>query len=243
MKIHEVAKLTGVTVRTLHYYDEIGLLKPAETTISGYRNYSESDLVILQQILFFKELDFSLNEIKEIINDTQYDSTEALKRQKELLRQKKERLEGLIELLNQTLKGEHDMSFQQFDMTSIEANKKKYADEIKERWGNTNAYKENEKKTAGYGKGDWEELNEKGTELLKEFGKKCTLLPESEEAQELVVRWQSYITEYFYPCSKEILIGLGQMYIADERFKNNIDKNGTGTAAFMAASIAVYCNQ
>ena len=146
MKIHEVAKLTGVTVRALHYYDKIGLLKPEEITEAGYRIYSENDLETLQQILFFRELDFSLNEIKEIIQNPLYDKTEALENHKELLVQKRDRLNGLITLVENTLKGNESMSFKEFDMTEIEENKKKYADEVKKRWGTTKAYAEYEKK-------------------------------------------------------------------------------------------------
>lgn len=146
MKINEVAKLTGVTVRALHYYDKIGLLKPEEITEAGYRIYSENDLETLQQILFFRELDFSLNEIKEMIQNQLYDKTEALEKQKELLMQKRARLDELITLVEGTLKGEREMSFKEFDMTEIEENKKKYAEEVKERWGTTKAYAEYENK-------------------------------------------------------------------------------------------------
>ena len=103
MRISEVAKLTGITVRTLHYYDEIGLLKPSEITEAGYRLYSREDLEILQQILFFRELDFPLSQIKEIMNNPNYDKEEALKKQKELLIQQRQRIEGLIKLIEKRI--------------------------------------------------------------------------------------------------------------------------------------------
>lgn len=239
MKINEVAKLTGVTVRALHYYDKIGLLKPEEITEAGYRIYSENDLETLQQILFFRELDFSLNEIKEMIQNPLYDKTEALEKQKELLMQKRARLDDLITLVEGTLKGEREMSFKEFDMTEIEENKKKYAEEVKERWGTTKAYAEYENKAVSD-----EEYQQKMlgmNVLLKEFAKKRHLAPESGEVQELVEKWKDYITENFYHCTKEILSGLGLMYAADERFAKNIDKNGEGTAEFMSKAIAVFC--
>jgi len=239
MKINEVAKLTGVTVRALHYYDKIGLLKPEEITEAGYRIYSENDLETLQQILFFRELDFSLNEIKEMIQNPLYDKTEALEKQKELLMQKRARLDDLITLVEGTLKGEREMSFKEFDMTEIEENKKKYAEEVKERWGTTKAYAEYENKAVSD-----EEYQQKMlgmNVLLKEFAKKRHLAPESGEIQELVEKWKDYITENFYHCTKEILSGLGLMYAADERFAKNIDKNGEGTAEFMSKAIAVFC--
>lgn len=238
MKIHEVAKLTGVTVRALHYYDKIGLLKPEEITEAGYRIYSENDLETLQQILFFRELDFSLNEIKEIIQNPLYDKTEALENHKELLVQKRDRLNGLITLVENTLKGNESMSFKEFDMTEIEENKKKYADEVKKRWGTTKAYAEYEKKA------DTDEEYQQRMlglhALLKEFAMHRHLAPESREAQELVKKWKDYITENFYHCTNEILSGLGLMYVGDERFAANIDKNGEGTAEFMSKAIAVY---
>ena len=142
MKISEVAKLSGVTVRTLHYYDEIGLLKPNKITEAGYRLYSNEDLETLQQILFFRELDFQLNEIKEIMMNPNYDKNKALNKHKELLIEKRERLDGLINLIDKTIKGDNNMSFKEFDNSKIEENKNKYAEEVKNRWGNTDAYKE-----------------------------------------------------------------------------------------------------
>ena len=157
MKISEVAKMSGVTVRTLHYYDEIGLLKPSETTEAGYRMYSSEDLERLQQILFFRELDFPLNEIKEIMLNPNYDKNEALNKHKEFLIEKRKRIDGLITLIDKTIKGDNNMSFKEFDNSKIEENKRKYAEEVKNRWGNTDAYKEYEKKTSSYDGNSWNE--------------------------------------------------------------------------------------
>lgn len=126
MKISDVAKLTGVTVRTLHYYDKIGLLKPGDVTEAGYRIYNESDLAVLQQILFFRELDFSLEDIRKIMQNPAYDKENALQKQKELLLQKRNRLDGLLSLVDKILKGKQDMSFEQFDTTKIDETKKKF---------------------------------------------------------------------------------------------------------------------
>ncbi len=242
MKISEVAKLTGVTVRTLHYYDEIGLLKPSEITESGYRLYDEAALESLQQILFFRELDFPLNKIKEIMIDPNYDKEFTLIKQKELLMQKRKRIDGLINLIDKTIKGENDMSFKEFDMTEIEASKVKYADEVKKRWGKTDAYKESESKTKNYDKDKWKEINDDAEGILNKFSEYRKLDPTDKEVQDLVERWKQYITDNFYNCTNEILSSLGLMYVEDERFKNNIDKNGEGTAEFMADAIEVYCN-
>lgn len=234
MRISEVAKLTGITVRTLHYYDEIGLLKPSEITEAGYRLYSREDLEILQQILFFRELDFPLSQIKEIMNNPNYDKEEALKKQKELLIQQRQRIEGLIKLIEKRIEGDNNMSFKEFDMNEIEENKKKYAKEVKERWGTSKAYEESEKKTSSYNKEKWGDINQETSEIFKGFAELRNSDPGSEEVQELVRRWQKYITDNFYTCTNEILSGLGLMYVEDERFKENLDKNGEGTAKLMA---------
>ncbi|MDD3223292.1 MAG: MerR family transcriptional regulator [Clostridium sp.] len=243
MKINEVAKLTGVTIRTLHYYDEIGLLKPSQITEAGYRLYDENNLSKLQQILFFKELDFPLDEIKEIMTNSGYDKTEALKKHKELMIKKRERIDKLIALIENTIKGECTMSFKEFDMTEIESIKNKYAKEVKERWGNTKEYNESEKKTQNYGKEQWQEVNNECNEILKAFADNMDKAPDSKEVQKLVKEWQGFITKRFYKCTNEILKGLGLMYVADERFRKNIDSNGKGTAEFLSKAIAIYCKK
>lgn len=243
MRISEVAKLTGITVRTLHYYDEVGLLKPSEITEAGYRLYSREDLEILQQILFFRELDFPLSQIKEIMNNPNYDKEEALKKQKELLIQQRQRIEGLIKLIEKRIEGDNNMSFKEFDMNEIEENKKKYAKEVKERWGTSKAYEESEKKTSSYNKEKWGDINQETSEIFKGFAELRNSDSGSEEVQELVRRWQKYITDNFYTCTNEILSGLGLMYVEDERFKENLDKNGEGTAKLMAEAIKIYCSK
>lgn len=243
MKISEVAALTNVSVRTLHYYDEIGLLRPEETTEAGYRVYSDSSLERLQQILFFRELDFTLSEIKEIMSSPDYKKEEALLRQRELLLKKRERLDKLVELLNDTIKGEKNMSFKEFDTTEIEKAKKEYAKEAKERWGKTDAYQESAEKTKGYSEEKWGSVMEECNQILEKFAQIRNQDPACEEAQKLVEEWRDYITSSHYTCTKEILSSLGLMYTADERFQKNIDRNGEGTAAFMSKAIEVYCSR
>ena len=233
-------RLRQTTVRTLHYYDEIGLLPPSEVTSSGYRVYNDADLEVLQQILFFRELDFSLEEIRGIMQNPAYEKETALQNQKALLVQKRDRLDRLIALVDKTLKGERDMSFKQFDTTKIEEAKQQYAAEVKQRWGNTVAYAEYEKKSASYNTVQQKMLDGEGAAILNEFGKNRSLPPDSVEVQELVKKWQAYITDNYYNCTKEILSCLGQMYVGDERFTQHIDQYGVGTAAFMAAAIEVY---
>lgn len=144
--VKQVSELTGISVRMLHYYDEIGLLKPSAVTEAGYRLYDDEALVILQQILFFKELDIPLKEVKEIMGSPHFDKMQALENQKKLLAIKRDRLNGLIELINKTLKGANTMSFKEFDMTEyfnvLEEYKKENEDKIIRIYGSMDKYNE-----------------------------------------------------------------------------------------------------
>lgn len=241
--VSETAKLTGVSVRTLHYYDEIGLLSPSIISETGYRYYDDSALERLQQILFYRELDFTLKDIAEIMNASGYQKEDALRKQRELLQLKRKRLDKLIHLLDANLKGENTMSFKEFDMSEIENAKAKYAKEVNERWGSTDAYKQSKRRTDGYTTEDWARIKEEADDITKRFAEKVGEDPASAEVQELVAQWQNHITKYYYDCTNEILAGLGQMYVADERFTNNIDKFGEGTAKLMSQAIEVYCSK
>ena len=240
MQIKEFAEITGVSVRTLHYYDEIGLLKPAQVDkATGYRYYDEHSLLRMQEILFYRELDFPLKRIEEILSSPHYDKSKALQAQKEMFILKKERLERLIFAIDGAMKGENVMKA--FDNTEFE----KYKTEAQEKWGSTDAYREHQQKTKGYSKDKW---NSMAADMDAIMGRFAAVLkngdtPDSAAAQDLVKALQSHITENYYTCTKEILFGLGQMYVADERFKANIDKHGDGTAAFICEAIAVYCNK
>jgi len=237
MQIKEFARLTGVSVRTLHYYDEIGLLRPSEVDAdTGYRFYDETALLRMQEILFYRELDFSLKSIQKIIASQNYDKKQALSAQKKLLILKKERLERLISAIDGAVKGENVMTA--FDNGEFET----YKSEVKAKWGNTDAYKEHSEKTKHYGKEKWNDLSG-GMEAI--FGEFAACMsdnqPESPEAQALVKKLQDFITDNYYTCTKQILSGLGQMYTLDDRFRENIDRQGKGTAAFVSAAIAYYC--
>jgi len=241
MLIKEFADFTGVSVRTLHYYDEIELLKPAivdEQT--GYRYYDEKSFERMQEILFYRELDFSLKSICSILSSPDYDKDKAMEEQKRLLLLKKQRLERIIEALDAYQKGENVMKA--FDNTEFEAARKQYEEEAKEKWGKTTAYAEYTEKAKGYSKDKQNEIMAGMQDILKEFalcmqdGEK----PESTQAQELVKRLQAYITANYYICTNEILAGLGKMYVADERFKKNMDSHAEGTAEYISEAISMY---
>ena len=238
MQIKEFALLTGVSVRTLHYYDEIGLLRPDEVDEhTGYRYYGEASVLRMQEILFLRELDFSLKSIGEMLSSPNYDKKRALSEQKNLLILKKERLERIISAVDDAMRGENVMKA--FDASEFE----KYKDEAKEKWGRTEAYKEHSEKTKGYSKNKWNNLADRMNDIMAEFSvcMKNGEEPASDAAQSLVKELQKHICDNYYNCTNEILAGLGQMYVADERFKKNIDKNGDGTAQFICEAIEVYC--
>jgi DNA-binding transcriptional MerR regulator len=203
--IHEIARQAGVSVRTLHYYDEIGLLHPDGTTAAGYRLYGNEALGRLQQVLFFRELGFPLREIADIMQSDGYDARLALEHHRTVLSLKRDRLDRLIELTDRILKGEKDMSFTEFDTSEIEAAQKQYAAEARQRWGGTEAYAESQEKTAQYGQADWKAIKEESEQIFSGFAALRGTDPAAPEAQRLVEAWRRHITRHFYNCTKVIL--------------------------------------
>ncbi len=242
MSVKEFAELTGVSVRTLHYYDEINLLKPAEIDENnGYRFYDQAALERMQEILFYRELDFPLKSICEILSSPDYDKQKALAQQKKLLILKKERLERIISAIDNAEESEAVMKA--LNNNDYEVARKQYEAEAKERWGKTEAYKEHTEKTKDYSKDKWQSVTDGLDSIFGEFAvcMKSGNTSDSKAAKALVEKLQKYITDNFYTCTNEILSGLGQMYVCDERFTQNIDKHGVGTAEFVNKAIIEYC--
>lgn len=233
--VKEVSRITGVSVRTLHHYDAIGLLRPTQVTESGYRLYDDTALQRLQIILFFRELEFPLQEIKDILDTPNFDPREALADQIHLLELQKQHLENLIAHARKIHKtGVIDLNFKAFDKHEMDA----YAAEAKAKWGKTEAYQEYEKKSSGKDAQYGDAL----MAIFAEIGAVRHLDPASEEVQALVSKIQNHITAHFYNCTKPILAGLGQMYVSDQRFRENIDRaGGEGCAEFVAKAIEIYC--
>ena len=238
MTVNEVSKLSGVSIRSLHHYDKIGLLPATEVTAAGYRLYDDKALERLQMILLFKELQFPLKEITTILDNPEFDRSKALEQQIKLLELRKEHLENLIDLARGIkmigVQKMSKMSFDAFDTRKID----EYAAQAKASWGTTDAYKEFEKKSAGRSREEEQVLGVQMMEIFAEFGKIRNKKPESEEAQALVKKLQNYITEHYYTCTDEILSSLGAMYAAGGAFTENIDKVGDkGTAEFAQKAI------
>ena len=238
--VHEVSKLTGVSIRTLQYYDRIGLLHPADYTEAGYRLYDDAALETLQQILLFRELDFPLKDIRRILQSPSFDRQKALDQQIGLLELKKERLDNLIALARgiKTTGVNATMDFSAFDTKKMD----EFAAKAKEAWGDTPAWQEYERKSQGRSGKEQMELNQQMMEIFGEFGAIRNTDPASGKAQALVRKLQDFISDHYYTCTKQILSGLGQMYAAGGEMTANIDRaGGEGTASFASRSIRVFC--
>ena len=239
--VNEVSKLTGVSIRTLQYYDKIGLLRPTEYTESGYRLYDDAALERLQQILLFRELEFPLKDIKDIVTRSDFDKKKALDQQMELLELKKEHIENLINMCRGLkMRGVKKLDFTAFDTSKIEEQSHK----AKEQWGSTPEYKEFKEKSKKRTKADEKEIMKDLMKVFEEFGSMKEKDPASEDVQEQVKKLQSFITDHFYNCTDEILFDLGRMYAGGGEFTENIDKmGGAGTAEFTYQAIRIYCNR
>ena len=241
MTVNEVSKLTGVSVRTLQYYDKIGLLMPATYTESGYRMYDDVCLERLQHILLFKELQFPLKEIKDILDSSNFNRNRALEQQIELLTMKKEHLENLILFARGILGlGVKYMDFSVFDTKKMD----EYAKQAKEIWGKTEAYKEFEEKHKNYSEKDDQRLQVEFMNLFVKFGQMKGMDAGCEDVQNMVKKLQDFITEHFYTCTHQILAYLGKMYSGGGSMTENIDETGgEGCAEFVAKAIKIYCNK
>lgn len=241
MTVNEVSKLTGVSIRTLQYYDKIGLLHPAKYTESGYRQYDDRALEKLQQILLFRELEFPLKDIKAIMDNPNFDRSKALKQQITLLTLKKEHLENLINLARGIKEiGVNKMDFTAFDTSKLD----EYAAQAKASWGNTPEYLEFEEKSKNRTDQDDKVISTQMMAIFTEFGTMLEFNTSSEKVQAQVKKLQDFITENFYKCSNEILYSLGSMYAGGGEFTENIDQaGGKGTAEFVFKAIKNYCKK
>ncbi len=239
MTVNEVSKITGLSVRTLQYYDKIGLLSPSGHTDAGYRLYDDTALERLQQIMLFRELEFPLKEIKAIMSDPHFDRQKALDQQIELLKLRREHLDDLITFAEKIRKtGVKTMDFKAFDTAKLD----EYTKRAKEQWGSTAEYKEFEEKSGKRTDADNERLMNETMELFAQFGKMRDRDPADSEVQAQVKRLQEFFCENFYNCTNEILRGLGKMYAGGGEFTENIDKaGGAGTAEFVNRAIEIYC--
>jgi MerR family transcriptional regulator, thiopeptide resistance regulator len=244
--VGEAARLAKVSVRTLHHYDEIGLLEPSDRSEAGYRLYTVADLEQLQQVMLFRELGFTLDEIRAIMRDPAFDRTEALKAQRNLLAEKARRTQVAIDAIDlQLLEMEEGIP-----MTKEEASEMfgelfdgfdpaEYEDEVQERWGETDAYRQSAERTKRYKKADWEQIkaemaeNDAALVALMDAG----LPPDSPEAMAAVEAKRLHISKWFYDCPIEFYVNMAAIWVNDPRFAKNIDKARPGLAAYSYAAV------
>lgn len=240
LTVHEVSELAGVSVRALHHYDAIGLLKPHARTSSGYRLYDNQDLARLQQVLLFRELEFPLAEIRRIIESPDFDTNKALEQQLRLLELKRDHIEELIDMAKAAMKGNVSaMSFEAFDTRKID----EYTRQAKAAWGNTPEWADYEKKREGRSMQDEAGLGKQLMNLFKPFGTMAAqgADPASDDARAQAMTIQQFISEHFYECSNETFAQLGAAYGSGGEFTSNINAvAGPGAAEFAAATIKLH---
>ena len=251
-RIGEIARLSGVSVRMLRYYDALGLLRPRGATQAGYRLYDGAALNRLRRIVYLRALDFPLGEIARMLDGAEDDAMTAMRHHRALMLKKRAQIDAILSRLDRAIAGEPLVQIQTKDgtsheeteeraMTEYEEVKQMYAEEARERWGGTSAYGESERRRAARTEEQEKEALLEMDAILAGFAAARTLPPEGERAQALASQLQAHITKWYYPCTDEIFAGLGAMYVQDERFTKNIDRHGEGTAAFMSRTIAAYC--
>jgi len=239
--VGELAKLTGITVRTLHHYDEIGLVQPSDRSRAGYRLYGDNDVLRLQQVLVYKELGMPLDEIAAVLDDPAQKSekarTGALERHRAALVAKRDRLDRMLASLDAAIRHEKGSSVMDVKSLFDGFDPEEHAAEAEQRWGHTDAYKESARRTKHYGKAEWAQIRAEGDAVYARFAELLGTPATDPRVQEAVVAHRDHITRWFYPCSVEMQRGLAEMYIADPRFTANIDRIAPGLAQYIHDAI------
>ncbi len=242
--VKQLADLANISVRTLHYYDEIDLLKPSFIEKNGYRKYERKELLKLQQILFFRELDFSVEEIKRIMSNPRYSTTSALLDQRSMLELKRKRISGLIKTINQTLKElnkESNMADKEIYHGFDDHQMKEYAEEAKQRWGHTDAYKQSQERYAKMSKKDIAKLKRDSDTFMKRVAETADQGATSEAMQELIAEHYNSLRTWYEP-NLEMYRGLANMYVDDPRFNAHYEKYKPGLAEIMRDAMLHYAD-
>lgn len=243
MTVGRLARLAGVTVRTLHHYDEIGLLQPSGRSASGYRLYSAQDRERLQELLFYRELGLGLEEIGRVMTDPAYDRGAALREHRELLRVQLATKRAMLDAVERAIE-HHDggMAMTNEEMFEVfgDFDPAEHADEVRERWGDTDAYRESSRRTSQYTKDDWAAIKAEAEAIEQRFAEllRSGTEPTSDEAVTAAETHRAHIDRWFYPCPPAMHLNLGEMYVADARFARHYDDREPGLAAFVRDAIA-----
>ncbi len=237
--VGEVSELAGVSVRTLHHYDEVGLLSPNGRSDAGYRLYSHEDLARLQEILVWRYLRLSLAQIQVVLDEGPRTRVGVLRHQRELIGREVERLGAISRALDSAItaeergiKPEEETMFEGFDHGE-------YAEEARERWGHTDSYRESARRAASYGEADWNAIRAEAQEIVDEFADVMRSGEEAsgERARAAAERYRQHISRRFYPCPPDMHRALGEMYVADPRFGAGYDQVADGLAAYVRDAI------
>ncbi len=243
--VRQLARMAGVSVRTLHHYDQIGLLKPARRNAASYRLYGEDELLRLQQILFFKELDVPLNEIRQMLDRADFDAVAALQNHRQLLQAEAKRLARLVNTIDKTIQrlSEDNMEltdeelYEGFSKEEIE----RYRREARQRY-DPKLVEESERRVRKMSKAQWQALKQEGEEIYQQMAALMEQDPGDAQVQKTIARHHAMI-EQFYPASAELYNGLGQLYVEDPEFRAFFERYAPGLADFMQAAMAVYCER
>ena len=241
--VSQIARLAGVSVRTLHHYDQIGLLSPPDRSGAGYRRYGDDDLRRLQQILFYRELGFALSDITDLLSDPEDGAAEHLHRQHALLTERLERTRRLVHAVEKAMEAEK-MGISLTPEERLEVfgsyDPEQYADEVTSRWGETEAYRQSMQRTRSYTKLDWLAIKDEAADINAGFAaaKAAGEAPGSGAAMEVAERHRQHISRWFYDCPLEAHRGLGEMYVADERFAATYEQVAPGLATYIRDAIA-----
>ena len=243
--VRQLADLAGVSVRSLHHYDHLGLLRPSTRTEAGYRLYRKPDLLRLQQILFFKELDFAMSEIREILDDPAFDVIEALRQHRQLLIGKSERMSQLLRTIDQTIANLTEDTMPLTDGELYEGftpeQVARYEREVDEMY-DPDLVRESRRRVRSMSKQEWEALKAEGHTATQAIAAVADMAPGAPEVQRLIARHHAWI-ERFYPASAEVYEGLGELYAQHEDFRKFYDAYRSGLADFMRDAMAVYAIQ
>jgi DNA-binding transcriptional MerR regulator len=241
--VGEVAKIAHVSVRTLHHYDEIGLLEPSGRSDAGYRLYADEDLERLQQVLFYRELGFGLGDVRDIMRDPSVDRRGTLLAQRERIAARAARLKAMLDLIDKTLtslEGGIPMNGEEMFGVFGDFDPGEHEEEVRERWGDTDAYAESARRTSGYTRQDWERVKRESEEANLAIARLMDegVPPDDARAMDAVESARLLIDTWFYPCSREMHAELGRMYVADPRFTATYEKIRPGMARYVCGAAA-----
>jgi DNA-binding transcriptional MerR regulator len=242
VNVGEVAALAGVTVRTLHHYDRIGLLSPSGRTAAGYRRYSPADLDRLHQVLVYRELGFPLEEVATLLDDPAADPVAHLRRQLALLRDRLDRTRAMVAAVEKEMEA-RTMGIpltpeERFEVFG-ENDPSQYEAEAEERWGETDAWAQSKRRVATYGKDDWLRIKEEGADVERRFAEalRSGVAADSEQAMDVAEQHRRHISRWFYDCPPEMHAGLGRMYVEDERFTAHYEEIAPGLAQYVSTAV------